>query len=90
MSERWASRVAKKPAMEWGLLLLLVAVVASNLYGGWSAVTVPEVLLYVLLCACIVYVSIVFEGFRRLLAARDRQIDELKSLRNKAEPDASP
>jgi hypothetical protein len=81
-SERWAARIAKQSAANgWIVVVGWGALVVLNLWQRGSAgrSTILDGGFFVLFWLALVVMTVVFDGFRRLLAARDRQIDELKS-----------
>ena len=81
-SERWAARMAQQSAaagwivvVGWGANIVLILWPR----GSEGRLTYLEAFFSVLFWVLLVVMNVFFDGFRRLLAARDRQIDELKS-----------
>jgi hypothetical protein len=85
-SGRWAARLAKQsPANGWIVVVGWGAIIILLLWqrGSEGRLTILEAGFLVLFWVSLVVMTVVFDGYRRLLAARDRQIDELKtSLEN--------
>jgi hypothetical protein len=81
LAERWAAHVARQPTTRWGIFISLAVLTVYLLFHRWSEgnLTVLEVFLYLALSAFIVYAAIVFEGFRRLLAAKNKEVEKFKS-----------
>jgi hypothetical protein len=83
-SERVALRVARQPATDWATMLIWAAVTVYGVWQLWSdgnQSLVAQILitfLYVLLWVTLVYMTIAFDGFRRLLRARESQLNEFK------------
>jgi uncharacterized membrane protein len=81
-SERWAGRIAKQsPVNGWIVVVGWIPIMLLNLWqrGSEGRLTYLEAGFLVLFWVSLVVMNVLFDGFQRLLAARDRQIDELKS-----------